>query len=166
MSPVNDAYHKKGLAPAQHRVEMCRLASETSDIVMVDSWEAVQPAYQRSLMVLQRLEQALNTPPPGGALTWRAQALCDLRKRSLTGWKTQVITSRAVFPCRLNSCRVLWLQVSIMLIQTAALSSHAAAQGSSPCCCAGLTWWSHWQFRASGSLSMCILSSVIMALFA
>ena len=67
MSPVNDAYHKKGLAPAQHRMEMCRLASETSDIVMVDSWEAEQPTYQRSLMVLQRLEQALDEQLSGDA---------------------------------------------------------------------------------------------------
>lgn len=59
MSPVNDAYHKKGLVPAQQRVDMCRLAAETSDIVMVDSWEAQQTTYQRSLMVLQRVEEAL-----------------------------------------------------------------------------------------------------------
>ncbi|CAL5228862.1 g12073 [Coccomyxa viridis] len=67
MSPVNDAYSKKGLAPAQHRVEMCRLAAQTSDIAMVDSWEAEQPTYQRTLMVLQRLEQALNEQPSGRA---------------------------------------------------------------------------------------------------
>lgn len=108
MSPVNDAYHKKGLAPAQHRVEMCRLAAETSDIVMVDSWEAEQPAYQRSLMVLQRLEAALNDPPTGDALTWRAQALCDSRQRSFAGWKMQALTVSAFFLCWLNSCGGLW----------------------------------------------------------
>jgi len=65
MSPVNDAYHKKGLATSQHRVAMCKLASETSGMVMVDSWEAEQPTYQRSLMVLQRVEEALNDQLPG-----------------------------------------------------------------------------------------------------
>ena len=60
MSPVNDAYQKKGLAPAQRRVEMCKLAADTSDIVMVDSWEAQQPTYQRSLKVLQRVENVLH----------------------------------------------------------------------------------------------------------
>ena len=39
---------------------MCKLASETSGMVMVDSWEAEQPTYQRSLMALQRVEEALN----------------------------------------------------------------------------------------------------------
>ncbi len=76
MSPVNDAYSKKGLAPAQHRVEMCRLAAQTSDIAMVDSWEAEQPTYQRTLMVLQRLEQALNEQPSGRAGTCSAHTLC------------------------------------------------------------------------------------------
>lgn len=38
MSPVNDAYHKEGLAPAEQRVDMCKLAAQTSYIVMVDSW--------------------------------------------------------------------------------------------------------------------------------
>ena len=60
MSPVNDAYKKKGLAPAQQRVEMCKLAADTSGIVMVDSWEAQQPTYQRSLMVLQRVQNMLH----------------------------------------------------------------------------------------------------------
>jgi nicotinic acid mononucleotide adenylyltransferase len=68
MSPVNDAYHKKGLAPAQQRVDMCKLAAQTSNIVMVDSWEAEQPTYQRSLMVLQRVEDALNDQHSGD---WR-----------------------------------------------------------------------------------------------
>ena len=60
MSPVNDAYQKKGLAPAQQRVEMCKLAAKSSDIVMVDSWEAQQPTYQRSLKVLQRVKSVLH----------------------------------------------------------------------------------------------------------
>ena len=77
MSPVNDAYHKKSLAPARHRVEMCGLASEMSDIVMVDSWEAEQPTYQRSLTVLHRLEQALNGQPSGVAQTLCSLELCN-----------------------------------------------------------------------------------------
>ena len=60
MSPVNDAYQKKGLAPAQQRVEMCKLAADTSNIVMIDSWEAQQPTYQRSLKVLQRVTDVLH----------------------------------------------------------------------------------------------------------
>ncbi|CAL8470875.1 g10417 [Coccomyxa elongata] len=60
MSPVHDAYNKRGLAPAHHRVAMCQLAADTSPLVMVDSWEAAQEQYQFSLHVLQHLERAVN----------------------------------------------------------------------------------------------------------
>ena len=81
MSPVNDAYHKEGLAPAEQRVDMCKLAAQTSYIVMVDSWEAEQPAYQRSLVVLQRVEDALNDQHSGdwricSCSTWLHCAFC------------------------------------------------------------------------------------------
>jgi nicotinamide mononucleotide adenylyltransferase len=49
LSPVGDAYKKKGLAPAADRVEMCELAvtaashyEKESSFIMVDTWEAVQ----------------------------------------------------------------------------------------------------------------------------
>src|SRR6202012_4515494 len=50
LSPVGDAYKKKGLAPAAHRVRMCELATNTADqkskFIMVDAWEALQSKYQ------------------------------------------------------------------------------------------------------------------------
>ncbi|CAI9282156.1 unnamed protein product [Lactuca saligna] len=55
MSPVNDAYQKKGLIPSEHRIEMCQLACKSSDFVMVDAWEAKQSSFQRSLTVLSRI---------------------------------------------------------------------------------------------------------------
>lgn len=55
MSPVNDAYRKKGLIPSEHRITMCQLACKSSDFVMVDSWEAKQTSFQRSLTVLSRI---------------------------------------------------------------------------------------------------------------
>ncbi|KAF8099084.1 hypothetical protein N665_0251s0009 [Sinapis alba] len=61
MSPVNDAYKKKGLLPAEHRLEMCNLACKSSDFIMVDPWEASQDSYQRSLMVLSRVKTFLTT---------------------------------------------------------------------------------------------------------
>lgn len=47
LSPVGDAYKKKGLAPASDRVTMCQLAVDSVDsasqnFVMVDPWEALQ----------------------------------------------------------------------------------------------------------------------------
>ncbi|CAI9303459.1 unnamed protein product [Lactuca saligna] len=55
MSPVNDAYKKKGLIPSEHRITMCQLACKSSDFVMVDAWEAKQTSFQRSLTVLSRI---------------------------------------------------------------------------------------------------------------
>ena len=59
MSPVNDAYHKPGLLPAQHRIAMCQLAAAESGLIMVDTWEAAQADAQRSLVVLGRVQQAM-----------------------------------------------------------------------------------------------------------
>ncbi|KAM3222983.1 nicotinamide/nicotinic acid mononucleotide adenylyltransferase isoform X2 [Capsicum annuum] len=39
MLPVNDAYKKKSLISAEHRVAMCQLACKSSELVMTDPWE-------------------------------------------------------------------------------------------------------------------------------
>ena len=59
ISPVNDAYGKPGLLPSQHRIAMCQLGSAESELVMVDTWEASQAEAQRSLVVLQRIQAAV-----------------------------------------------------------------------------------------------------------
>ncbi|MCL7041242.1 hypothetical protein MKW94_004454, partial [Papaver nudicaule] len=59
MSPVNDAYKKKGLISAEHRLQLCELACKSSSFVMVDPWEAKQSSYQRTLTVLGRVESCL-----------------------------------------------------------------------------------------------------------
>ncbi|XP_022144095.1 nicotinamide/nicotinic acid mononucleotide adenylyltransferase isoform X2 [Momordica charantia] len=59
MSPVNDAYKKKGLISSEHRIKLCSLACRSSDYIMVDPWEASQNAYQRTLMVLSRVKTSL-----------------------------------------------------------------------------------------------------------
>jgi hypothetical protein len=51
----------KGLAPAEHRIRLCQLATQDSPFVMVDSWEATQSSYQRTLTVLSRVEAAVNS---------------------------------------------------------------------------------------------------------
>nr|XP_034909473.1 nicotinamide/nicotinic acid mononucleotide adenylyltransferase-like isoform X1 [Populus alba] len=56
MSPVSDAYKKTGLVSGDHRLQMCRLACETSDFIMVDPWEVNQSTFQRTLTILQRVE--------------------------------------------------------------------------------------------------------------
>ncbi|EIE20283.1 Nucleotidylyl transferase [Coccomyxa subellipsoidea C-169] len=76
MSPVHDAYSKKGLAPAEHRVAMCELAAGASPLIMVDSWEAAQKQYQYSLHVLQHLERAVNDALDARHTRVRSMLLC------------------------------------------------------------------------------------------
>ncbi|KAG8958976.1 hypothetical protein FRC03_008562 [Tulasnella sp. 419] len=60
-SPVSDHYKKTGLAPAIHRVRMCELAvDQTSSWLMVDPWEAAQPEYQRTAVVLDHFDEYIN----------------------------------------------------------------------------------------------------------
>ncbi|KAM3396390.1 putative protein isoform X1 [Capsicum galapagoense] len=79
MLPVNDAYKKKSLISAEHRVAMCQLACKSSELVMKDPWEsgtnkitfilsrfclklfvlASQDSYQRTLTVLSRIKTAV-----------------------------------------------------------------------------------------------------------
>ncbi|CAL1711979.1 unnamed protein product [Somion occarium] len=61
LSPVSDQYKKPGLLAAHHRIAMCTLAAEqTSNWLMVDSWEAIQD-YQRTAVVLDHFDYEINT---------------------------------------------------------------------------------------------------------
>lgn len=53
ISPVGDSYQKKGLIEGCHRVEMARLATETSDWITVDSWESLQPEWLETAKVIR-----------------------------------------------------------------------------------------------------------------
>ncbi|CAL8324016.1 unnamed protein product [Merluccius merluccius] len=53
ISPVGDGYKKKGLIEASHRVEMAKLALETSDWITVDSWESLQPEWVETAKVVR-----------------------------------------------------------------------------------------------------------------
>ncbi|KAF7815979.1 nicotinamide/nicotinic acid mononucleotide adenylyltransferase isoform X1 [Senna tora] len=59
MSPVNDAYKKKGLISAEHRIHLCNLACKNSDFIMVDPWEASQSTYQRTVTILSRVQSCI-----------------------------------------------------------------------------------------------------------
>ena len=59
ISPVGDAYGKKGLVASHHRVKMCELAVQSSDWVMVDSWESLQPEYLTTITVLNHIHNCL-----------------------------------------------------------------------------------------------------------
>lgn len=60
LSPVSDAYNKPQLAPAKHRVEVCRLAAKASDWIITDDWEATQDEHLPTAQVLRTLQERLN----------------------------------------------------------------------------------------------------------
>ncbi|XP_032935619.1 nicotinamide/nicotinic acid mononucleotide adenylyltransferase 1 [Catharus ustulatus] len=59
ISPVGDAYKKKGLISANHRVAMAKLATKNSDWVEVDDWESCQSEWLETLKVLRHHHQKL-----------------------------------------------------------------------------------------------------------
>nr|KAF6506872.1 nicotinamide nucleotide adenylyltransferase 1 [Rousettus aegyptiacus] len=52
ISPVGDAYKKKGLISAHHRVIMAELATKNSEWVEVDTWESLQKDWVETAKVL------------------------------------------------------------------------------------------------------------------
>uniref|UniRef100_A0A8C5YIB9 Nicotinamide nucleotide adenylyltransferase 3 n=1 Tax=Microcebus murinus TaxID=30608 RepID=A0A8C5YIB9_MICMU len=64
ISPVNDNYGKKDLAPSHHRVAMARLALQTSDWIRVDPWESEQAQWMETVKVLRHHHSELLRSPP------------------------------------------------------------------------------------------------------
>ncbi|KKK19051.1 hypothetical protein P175DRAFT_0505775 [Aspergillus ochraceoroseus IBT 24754] len=66
LSPVSDAYRKAGLASAEHRIAMCqRAADQTSNWLMVDTWEPTHKQYQPTAIVLDHFDYEINTVRQG-----------------------------------------------------------------------------------------------------
>jgi len=59
-SPVSDGYGKKGLLPSTMRLEMCNMAVESSDWLMVDGWEASFPTWTLTYQSLEHFTLELN----------------------------------------------------------------------------------------------------------
>ncbi|XP_006885831.1 PREDICTED: nicotinamide mononucleotide adenylyltransferase 1 [Elephantulus edwardii] len=59
ISPVGDAYKKKGLIPAHHRVIMAELATRNSKWVEVDTWESLQKEWIETVKVLRHHQEKL-----------------------------------------------------------------------------------------------------------
>lgn len=75
-SPVSDAYNKKDLASAVHRVKMCELSVESSDWIMVDTWESLQASYQPTVVVLNHFYYCLNKELCKGDRPIQVRLLC------------------------------------------------------------------------------------------
>ncbi|CDQ71731.1 unnamed protein product [Oncorhynchus mykiss] len=61
ISAVGDGYKKKGLIEACHRVDMARLATDTSDWIKVDAWESQQPEWVETAKVMRHHYKELMT---------------------------------------------------------------------------------------------------------
>ncbi|KAM6978109.1 nicotinamide/nicotinic acid mononucleotide adenylyltransferase 1-like [Aplochiton taeniatus] len=53
ISPVGDGYKKKGLIEACHRLEMAKIATYSSDWIVVDPWESQQPEWVETAKVVR-----------------------------------------------------------------------------------------------------------------
>nr|XP_020040202.1 nicotinamide/nicotinic acid mononucleotide adenylyltransferase 1 [Castor canadensis] len=95
ISPVGDAYKKKGLIPAHHRIIMAELATKNSNWVEVDTWESLQKEWVETLKVLRHHQEKLeasncdhqqNSPVlerPGRKRKWPEQRQDSSQKKSL-----------------------------------------------------------------------------------
>lgn len=61
VSPVHDAYGKKGLVSHTHRLAMIKLALETSSWIRISDWECQQEAWTRTRNTLQYHQNYLNS---------------------------------------------------------------------------------------------------------
>jgi nicotinic acid mononucleotide adenylyltransferase len=52
ISPVSNSYGKPGLAKVDHRIEMLRAAIQNDHWIRLDTWEAEQPTWTRTKLVL------------------------------------------------------------------------------------------------------------------
>ena len=59
ISPVNDAYQKKGLIPAQHRTKMVELAVQNYDLVRCSKWETEQSEWIRTRRALDEYKNQI-----------------------------------------------------------------------------------------------------------
>ncbi|CDW60686.1 CTP transf 2 domain containing protein [Trichuris trichiura] len=59
LSPVHDSYGKKDLCASDHRIEMAKLATSSSDWIGIDKWECAQSSWSRTVQVLRHLSRLL-----------------------------------------------------------------------------------------------------------
>ncbi|XP_004705497.1 nicotinamide/nicotinic acid mononucleotide adenylyltransferase 1 [Echinops telfairi] len=95
ISPVGDAYKKKGLLPAHHRIIMAELATKNSKWVEVDTWESLQNEWIETAKVLRHHQEKLEArnwdnqqdspilERPGQKRKWTEQRQDFSQKRSL-----------------------------------------------------------------------------------
>ena len=74
LSPVSDKYGKKTLIPAVHRLALCDRALADSSWIRLSRWEANEPDWTPTALVLDYFKQQFASDAPTGR-TGRACAL-------------------------------------------------------------------------------------------
>lgn len=77
VSAVGDAYKKSGLVKAEHRINMCNLATQQSSWISVDPWEALHAEYLETAKVLDHFDHEINTVM-GGVETPNGKKKCRI----------------------------------------------------------------------------------------
>lgn len=61
ISPVHDAYGKKGLMSQTHRFSMLKIATQSSDWIRISEWEMQQEGWSRTKQTMQYHQNYLNS---------------------------------------------------------------------------------------------------------
>ncbi|XP_020829870.1 nicotinamide/nicotinic acid mononucleotide adenylyltransferase 1 [Phascolarctos cinereus] len=85
ISPVGDAYKKKGLISAHHRVVMAELATQTSKWLEVDTWESLHKEWIETAKVLTYHQQRLEARNSDNSELDSASPVLPGGKRKRTG---------------------------------------------------------------------------------
>lgn len=104
ISPVGDAYKKKGLISAHHRVVMAQLATKNSGWVEVDTWESLQKEWVETAKVLRHHQEKLEAS--GGEQQDSAVLERPGRKRKWTEQRSEVSQKKPLEPQRKDVPRV------------------------------------------------------------
>ncbi|XP_054840203.1 retinol-binding protein 1 isoform X3 [Eublepharis macularius] len=101
ISPVNDKYGKQGLASAKHRLEMARLALETSEWIRVDPWESEQEQWSETVKVLRHHYKEL------------LKSHCIRRLPGKNNWPIEKAAGASLASSLTDLCDVGWRQTSL-----------------------------------------------------
>eukprot|EP00117_Sycon_ciliatum_P044551 scpid94604/ scgid2134/ Nicotinamide mononucleotide adenylyltransferase 3; Nicotinate-nucleotide adenylyltransferase 1 len=87
VSPVNDAYGKKGLISGEHRLKMCKLATASSDWIRVVDWEVEQKAWTPTRKTMEHYENTLNSQAGSTGNKWFVRCNISYRFQELDSHK-------------------------------------------------------------------------------
>ncbi|XP_036600867.1 nicotinamide/nicotinic acid mononucleotide adenylyltransferase 1 [Trichosurus vulpecula] len=98
ISPVGDAYKKKGLISAHHRVVMAELATQTSKWLEVDTWESLHKEWIETAKVLSYHKQRLEARSSDNSVRDSTSPALPGGKRKRTGNSQEVSEKKPSSP--------------------------------------------------------------------